>query len=77
MEYESVITSITVLMKGCPIYHESATTISIDDEAAGPFLVISQDTDGGHMEIRISPDEWPYIKEAIEDMLLQCEKVCK
>lgn len=75
MEYHSVVSAITVLPKGESIFHECATTISIDDECAGSFLVISQDPDSGRQEIRISSEEWPTIKAAIDQMFVGCKSL--
>ena len=35
MEYEMVVTAVTVLPCNAPIYSERATTIRLEDEAAG------------------------------------------
>lgn len=72
MEYEARVTAITVTGKGEPIYSESATTVRIDDEEAGEFLVISQSPDSGTKEIRINPEEWPTLRDAIDKMHTYC-----
>jgi hypothetical protein len=75
MEYHSIMSATTVLPKGESIFHEGATTISIDDETGGPFLVVSQEPDCGKQEIRITSDEWPHIKAAIDQMFTVCKSV--
>ena len=72
MEYEVRTTALVVAPVGEPIFSEGATTIRIDDEAAGEFLVVSQTTDTGPDNcIRISPDEWPMLRSAIDRMHTQ------
>ena len=41
-EYETRVTSWTVAPKGEPTFSEMATVVSIDDEAAGEYVVVSQ-----------------------------------
>lgn len=62
---------MTVLPEGEPLYSEQATTIEIEDEAAGEFIVISQDHNLPDLsgKIVVNPEEWPAIKSAIETML--------
>jgi len=70
MKYITRKLSVIVLPEGEPIYSERGTIVEIMDEAAGEFLAVKQcgiDNDRG--EIRISPEEWPEIKEAIDLML--------
>lgn len=64
---------MTITPEGEPIFSEQATEISIDDEAAGEFIVIKQPmrTDGG---IAINPDEWPIISKTVERMLSEMEE---
>lgn len=70
--YIERITKITILPEGEPIFSEMATHIEVEDEAAGEYLIVSQDV--GHVDrkpnsISISPDEWPKIKAAIDKMM--------
>ena len=51
IKYERVVREITIKPVGKPIFDELATSIRIDDEASGPFLVVSQcrdDSRSGH-----------------------------
>jgi hypothetical protein len=75
MEYHSIMSAVTVLPKGESIFHEAATTIYIEDEAAGPFLVIRQEPDAGLQEVRINSEEWPVVKAAIDQMFTVCKSV--
>jgi hypothetical protein len=40
-----------------PIFGENTTTVAVDDEAAGPFLVIKQCGDNGDHSISLDFDE--------------------
>jgi hypothetical protein len=66
------VTRLTVLPEGDPIFSEMATHIEIEDEAQGEFVNISQDkgekTTGLHT-ISITPEEWPHIKAAIDQLI--------
>ena len=64
-DYITRTTKITILPKGEPIFSELATHISIEDEAAGEYIVVEQQNG----KFSIEPDEWPEIKKAIELML--------
>ena len=70
-QYEIRITRLTVNKPGEPIFSPHATTVEIEDEACGEYLVIRQHNDQAKAgEIAITPEEWPTIKEAIERLLL-------
>ena len=74
IEYRTIITTITVVPKGEPIYTEKATHVSLEDECAGLFVSVSQDAGSGNGlgKIQIMAEEWPRIREAIETMLALC-----
>lgn len=58
-----------------PIFSEMQTTIEIEDESGGEFVVVSQhrrDSDGWG-KIGFNPDEWPAIRAAIN----RAVKLCK
>ena len=69
-EYETRTLSILVVPKDASIFDQNATKISIDDEAAGEFVVVSQDEN----IIKIDPEEWPIVRTAINDMVKECRK---
>lgn len=50
-----------------PIYGEMTTTVSLDDEAAGPFLVLKQEKG----EVRICFDEWREVQNAASILMGQ------
>lgn len=68
------ILKIAIVPKGQPIFSEQATMIEITDEAAGEFIVVSQN--GGHTDlekkIAIEVKEWILLREAIAYMISQC-----
>jgi hypothetical protein len=77
-KYRTVVASLIVLPKGADIFAEGATRVELQDEGAGPFVAISQERDeppGGRHEIRIDPDEWPQVRDAIEKIMVQCREV--
>lgn len=73
-DYETRTTRIVVLPKGDALFCERATTIEIDDEAGGEFLAISQSHTDAHSSLRIDPDEWPHIRDAIDRMAAECRE---
>lgn len=74
MSYETRTTKVTVLFKGEPLFHESATEIEIVDEAAGEYLEVKQCSDSHEGKIKIDPYEWPALKAAIDRMIKECRK---
>lgn len=50
-----------------PIYGEMTITVSLDDEAAGPFLVLKQESG----EVRICFDEWAEVQAAVQMLMAQ------
>lgn len=69
-QYEIRITKLIVNKPGEPIFSLHATTVEIEDEATGEYLVIRQRNDHAKAgEVAIMPDEWPQIKAAIEQLL--------
>lgn len=75
-DYQTITTSLIVLPKGESIFSNRATTIRIEDEGAGPFLVIEQFPDDspkdGTQQIRIDANEL----EAIYHAANQLRSVC-
>ena len=66
---ETRITQLTVVPDGQPIYSEEATEITLTDEAGGEFVCVRQTGPRGEsVEVRINPDEWPYIRDAIDQL---------
>ena len=70
--FEIRITRLSVLPPGEPIFSEQCMNISIVDEGAGEYLEIDQQLDSPDVKeqtIFLSPEEWPVLKSAIEQML--------
>ena len=65
-------TQLTVAPEGEPIFSESAYTVTIDDEAAGEFVVVHElDEDGGR--VKLDPQNWPVLRDAIDRMVAECQ----
>ena len=67
-------TKLVVLPEDQPIFSEYATEIEIQDEVGGEFVVVRQVHDGsnGANEIRLTVEEWPAVRRAINRMLARC-----
>jgi len=72
---KTITTAITVLPNGH--VSDMATTISVDDEGAGPFVIVQQvGRDGaGAGKVGISTEEWPHICAAIEQIFESCRSL--
>ncbi len=71
MEIKTFTKSVIILPAGDAIYSERATTVSITDEAAGPFVVVEQEED----TIRLDSEEWPTIRAAIDAQFEVCQQL--
>lgn len=70
------MTRLSVLPIGNPIFSEHCTEVSIVDEAAGEFVEVSQKSDRSGIEsqtIQIDPIEWSAIKQAVDQLISECE----
>ena len=74
-EYETRVTSWTVAPKGDPTFSEMATVVSIDDEAAGEFVTVSQQGRVDLGKIAIDVNEWPALRAAIDEAISECRSV--
>ncbi len=58
-----------------PVFSERQTEVSITDEAGGEYVVLTQ---SGRIceenEIAINPEEWPLLREAIDQMVKECRE---
>ena len=70
-KYETRITEWTVVPKGEPIFAERATVVTIEDEASGEYVEVSQEG----VSIQIDPNEWPTLRAAIDHAIKQCRDV--
>jgi len=69
---ETRAVSWTVGPIGDPLFSEMVTTISIEDEAAGEFVAVSQQGGEGIGTIQIDPGDWPNLRDAIDHAISQC-----
>lgn len=72
---ETRILSLVVVGDGKQVFDESASVVSIEDDAAGEYVKVHQLSD--HCEqgvIKIDPDEWPALRKAINKMVRSCRE---
>ena len=68
-------TQLTILPEGDPIFSENATNISIEDEACGEYIRITQYTNNHNFgEVNINPEDWKTLRDAIDTMVASCRK---
>lgn len=73
MNPETRITRWHVLPPKAALFDEQAISIEIEDEAGGEFVKICQTTDSVQPgEIRLNPEEWPALREAIDRAVAEC-----
>ena len=72
MGFERRVTAVTVCKKGEPIFSDYATRVEIVDEAAGEFVEVSQAGREGGGKIAIASDEWPALRDAIDELIAAC-----
>ena len=72
MDYEIRTVALLVVPKDQPMFSEYATEIKITDEAAGEFVELSQTGRTNLGKVCISPEEWPALRDAIDQMVMQC-----
>jgi hypothetical protein len=70
--HEARVTSMMIIPRGKPIFHEGVTEVSITDEAAGEFVRIKQFRTDRTGAIEVDVSEWPVVSQVIEWMLEQC-----
>jgi len=68
MSYEIRLAALIVMPERDRLFDETATRVSIEDEAGGEFIVIEQEAG----KIRIDPGEWAKIREAVDRMVGEC-----
>ena len=74
-EYDMTTTEITIKPKGEELFHNMATKVSLDSEGDGAFLVLSQCRDDSNGDVRIDPEEWPVVCEAVGVLLAEIRKM--
>ena len=72
MKYIQTIKTIVVYPEGEPWFHESATTVSIEDEGGGYYLIFTQSPDSPELgEIRLDAEELDVVYAAAKQLLTQ------
>lgn len=74
IEYETRTVAIMVMPKDEAVYGERATTIRVEDNAAGEFVEVEQHGADGLGKVQINPEEWPALRAAIDRMILECRE---
>lgn len=73
--YESITREILVKRREQSIFDYNVTSVKLDDEAAGCFIKISQETDDDTVKsVGIDTREWPLIRSAIDELVLIAEE---
>lgn len=73
-EYTKRVTQITATPTDMPIFAEEATTITIEDAAAGEYVIVEQGNGAAAGKIAISPEDWPALRSAINRMIKECRE---
>ena len=71
--FETRTIGLLVAPQGESIFSDCITEIRIDDDAAGEYVVVRQN-DRPDNSIAITPDEWPTIRAAIDQMIAACRE---
>jgi len=73
-ELETRVVKVMIAPKGDRIFSEQTTLVEIDDEAAGEFVKVSQPLTykSAEFAIFITKEEWPSIRDAIDNMIKEC-----
>ena len=72
---ETRILSLVVTGDGKQVFDESASVVSIEDDAAGEYVEIHQLMGGLKPGvIEIDPYEWPTLRKAINKMVNNCRE---
>lgn len=74
-EFEVRATQWTITPKGKPIFDERATTLKIEDEAGGEFLVLENCGDCGNENgFRFDVEDWPPLRALIDEAIKGVKK---
>jgi hypothetical protein len=71
-KYEVIVSQVTIVRRGEPIFDGTATHVILQDLAAGEFVEIRQtqtDSSSEQPAIAIEADTWPLIRQTVEAML--------
>lgn len=70
--YKIRTTRLTVMPDEEQIFSETATHIEIEDDGAGEYLRITQQSgspDVKEQSIMVTPEEWPHVRQAVETLI--------
>lgn len=70
--HECRATQYTISRPGEPTFAEGVIRIEIDDEAAGEYIVLTQDGFQSTGRVSIDPDEWPLVRKTIDKLVKTC-----
>lgn len=56
-----------------PIFGNSVTTATINDEAGGPYFILSQSRDGWNGELHLDFEEVEPLFELLKKMMKECD----
>jgi hypothetical protein len=73
--YSTHTLALIVKPQSEPIFSEMATIIRIEDEAAGPYVVIEQAHRTEPGKVAVDADDWPHIRDAVDHMLSIVENI--
>lgn len=76
MNYEARCVAMVFGKENSPMFSESNLRVELEDLASGEFVVLNYIGDGGDFcgKIPIEPEEWPYLREVINEMVGKCRK---
>ena len=66
--------SWAVVAPDAPIFDEAGYTVSIEDEAAGEFVHVTDHSDSAMKGMAIEPADWPVLKDAITHAVSLCHR---
>ena len=73
-KYKTFVERINLYREGDnPIFGESVITVTINDEAAGPFFVVKQSQDSFEGELRLDFSEVEPLFELMKKMMKDCD----
>ena len=73
VNYEMIDKAYMILPLATSLYSEMSTTVELEDEGAGLFVVVIQ-AGREQGKIALTSEEWPLVRGAIEALLIECEK---
>lgn len=75
MKYIKRVTRMAVVQVDEPLFAETTTHVSIEDESGGEFVKVMQCRGSGGQEesVFINKDEWPTLRDVINLMVSECQ----